>query len=99
LLEPTTVLELECEGDGHPAQRVRHALERQGGHVSWMTAIGIHGGRQRISLRVRMPIGRPPEQILEEAGFPVSACVIAGSRAAYDGTAAASDRRSRFGIT
>jgi acetoin utilization protein AcuB len=83
-LEPTTVLELECEGDADAAARVRHLLERHGGRVSWMTAIGVHGGRQRISIRVLMPIGRTPEQILEENGFPVSACVIVGSRAGRD---------------
>jgi acetoin utilization protein AcuB len=85
LLEPTTVLDLECDGDGGTAQRIRRLLEGQGGRVSWMTAIGVHGGRQRITLRVRMPLGHAPEQILEEAGYPVSSCVISSARAVRGG--------------
>jgi acetoin utilization protein AcuB len=82
VLEPTTVIELECEDDPGAASRISHLLERHGGRVAWMTAVRTRGGRQRISFRARMPIGSAPEQLLEEAGFPVSSCVMSSGAAA-----------------
>ena len=76
LLDPTTVLEIECEGDPGAASRARSIIERHGGRVAWTTAIGTHGGQQRVGMRVRMPIGQAPEQLLEEAGFRVLSCVM-----------------------
>ena len=74
-LEPTTLIELECD-EGMPAvQRIRALLERKGGHVPWVSAVPGVGGRGRVALRVRMPVGHAPEKILEEAGFPVLSCV------------------------
>jgi acetoin utilization protein AcuB len=82
LLDPTSVLEIECEGDPGAASRARSILERHGGRVAWTTAVGVHGGQQRVGLRVRMPVGHVPEQLLEEAGFRVLSCVISDSAAA-----------------
>jgi acetoin utilization protein AcuB len=78
-LDPTTVLELECPDDPGAAPRVRHILERHGGTVAWMTAVRARGGRQCITLRVRMPLGHSPEQLLEEAGMTVVSCVMSPS--------------------
>ena len=79
LLEPTTLIELECEEGAIPLQRVRRVLESRGGRVAWLsgTPTGAHG--QRVALRVRMPLGRAPERILEEAGFPVLSCITGRS--------------------
>jgi hypothetical protein len=44
-----------------------------------MTAVRARGGRQRITLRVRMPLGHSPEQLLEEAGMTVVSCVMSHS--------------------
>jgi acetoin utilization protein AcuB len=75
VLEPTTLIELECD-EGIPAvQRIRTLLERKGGHVPWVSAVPGAGGRVRVALRVRMPVGHAPERIIEEAGFPVLSCV------------------------
>jgi acetoin utilization protein AcuB len=73
--DPTAVIDLDCEDDPEAAHRVRSLLERHGGTVSWLTAIRTHGGRQRISLRVRLPHAHTPSQMLEEAGFSVVSCV------------------------
>lgn len=75
-LDPTTVLEIECADDPAAATRARQLLERHGGAVAWLTAVRTHGGRERVALRVRMPPGRLPEQLLEEAGFTVVSCVM-----------------------
>ena len=82
VLEPTTTLELECDDDPNAPKRIRHILEHHGGRVAWMTAVRAHGGRQRVNLRVRMPVGHAPERLLEEAGFPVSSCVMGESQPA-----------------
>jgi acetoin utilization protein AcuB len=75
IVEPTTLVEFECD-DGIPgAQRARGILERRGGQVVWMRAAAEPDGRLHVGLRVRASIGYAPEQILEEAGFRVSACV------------------------
>jgi acetoin utilization protein AcuB len=79
LLDPTSVLEIECAGDPGAASRARTILERHGGRVAWTTAVGTHGGQQRVALRVRMPLGHAPEQLLEEAGFTVLSCVMTES--------------------
>lgn len=79
MLDPTTVLELECPEDPGAASRARQLLERHGGRVAWMTAIRARGGRECINLRVRMPPGHAPEQLLEEAGFTVVSCVMSNS--------------------
>lgn len=83
-LDPTTVLEFEGPDDVGAARRARQLLERHGGTVGWLTAVRAHGGRERLALRVRMPPGRPPERLLEEAGFKVLSCIMsptAGVRA------------------
>lgn len=82
VLEPTTLIELECEEGMPPVQRIRALLKRKGGHVPWMSAVPGAGGRARVALRVRMPVGHAPEQILEEAGFPVLSCVTGRTPAA-----------------
>jgi acetoin utilization protein AcuB len=94
LLEPTTVLEIQSDGDDRGAQRIRHLLERHGGRVAWLTDVGSHGGSHRISLRVRMPLGHSPERLLEEAGFQVLSCVIEGrsTTQAKPGSAGAAGR-------
>jgi len=83
MLDPTTAIELECDDDPNAPQRIRGVLERHGGRVAWLTAVRTHGGRQRISFRTRMPIGSAPEQLLEEAGFPVSSCIMRSAEAAH----------------
>ena len=75
-MEPSAVLELECADDPDAPQRMRTLIHRHGGTVSWMTAIRTHGGRQRISARVRMPPAHTPSQLLEEAGFTVTSCLL-----------------------
>jgi acetoin utilization protein AcuB len=75
IVEPTTLVEFECEDGIRGAQRARGLLERRGGQVVWMRAAADPDGRLHVGLRVRVPIGHAPEQILEEAGFRVSACV------------------------
>lgn len=83
MLDPTTAIELECDDDPDAATRIRHLLERHGGRVALLTAVRTHGGRQRISFRARMPVGTAPEQLLEEAGYPVSACIMSSASAAH----------------
>jgi len=78
-LDPTTAIELECDDDPTASGRISALLERHGGRVACLTAIRTHGGRQRISFRTRMPPGSAPEQLLEEAGFPVTSCIITPS--------------------
>lgn len=75
-LYPTTVLELECPADPDAPARVRKVLERHGGRVAWLTAVRPRGERESLSLRVHMPPGPVPEQLLEEAGFTVLSCVM-----------------------
>lgn len=75
-MDPTTVLDLECADDPGAPRRIREILERHGGTVAWMTAIRAHGDRQHVTLRVCMPLGHTPAQLLEEAGFPVASCVM-----------------------
>jgi acetoin utilization protein AcuB len=81
VLEPTTLLEVECDDGLHETQRVRSVLERHGVEVLWMRTACEPDGRVHLALRVRSPLGHVPEQVLEEAGFRVSAC-IAGARQA-----------------
>ncbi|HEY2386537.1 MAG TPA: CBS domain-containing protein [Candidatus Binatia bacterium] len=81
MLDPTTAIELDCDDDPNAPARVRRVLERHGGHIAWLTAVRMHGGRQRISFRTRMPIGTVPEQLLEEAGFPVRSCIMSSAAA------------------
>jgi acetoin utilization protein AcuB len=90
ILEPTTLLEVECD-DGLPeAQRVRSVLERHGVEVLWMRTASEPDGRVHLALRVRSPLGHVPEQTLEEAGFRVSSCIAGGGRATQpDGSDAA----------
>jgi acetoin utilization protein AcuB len=79
VLDPTTAIEVECDDDPTAPGRISALLERHGGRVACLTAIRTHGGRQRISFRTRMPVGSVPEQLLEEAGFPVTSCIISSS--------------------
>ena len=81
VLDPTTVLEIDCDEDPGGPKRARQVIERHGGKVAWMTAVRVHGGRQRVNLRVRMPIGHAPERLLEEAGFTVTSCLMGVSQA------------------
>lgn len=76
LMDPTTLLELDCEDDPDALRRVRQVVERHGGMVARMTAIRVHGARQRVTLRVHMPLGQTPALMLEEAGFKVTSCVM-----------------------
>jgi len=76
VLEPTTLIDLECEEGVEPLQRIRRTLESRGGHVPWISGVPDGHGRQRVALRVRMPAGRAPERILEEAGFEPLSCII-----------------------
>ena len=80
-LEPTTVIEVLCDAGAETPARIRHLLERHGGIVAWMTAIRAHGDRQTVHLRVRMPPGHSPEQLLEEAGMTVVSCIMTPSTA------------------
>jgi acetoin utilization protein AcuB len=86
VLEPTTLIEIDCEEGGETVARVRTILEARGGRVPWISAIPGGGGRHRVALRVRMPIGHIAEQILEEAGFRVTASI--SGRAAGGGSTA-----------
>lgn len=97
LMDPTTVLALDCEDDPDAPRRIRQVVERHGGMVAYMTAIRAHGGRQHVTLRVRMPIGQTPALMLEEAGFTVTSCVTSRADVPTDGraTTAASARASR----
>jgi acetoin utilization protein AcuB len=79
MLDPTTAIELECDDDPDAPARVRQVLESHGGRVALLTAIRTHGGRQRISFRARMPLGAPPDRLLEEAGYPVSSCIMSSA--------------------
>jgi acetoin utilization protein AcuB len=84
ILEPTTLIELECEDGIRGAQRARSVLEHHGARVIWMRTAAGSDGRLHLALRVRSATGHAPEQILEEAGFRVSLCVVGRT-----GTAAA----------
>jgi acetoin utilization protein AcuB len=80
-LDPTMVLEIECPDDAGAARRARQILQRHGGTVAWLTAVRTHGGRERLALRVRMPPGHPPEQLLSEAGFTIVSCTMTSESA------------------
>jgi acetoin utilization protein AcuB len=82
VMDPTTVLELECTDDAGAPARARHLVERHGGTVAWMTATRAHGGRQQITLRLRMPLAHSPSMMFEEAGFIVTSCVTGRAAAA-----------------
>jgi acetoin utilization protein AcuB len=75
VVDPTSVLELDCEDDPAAPRRIRQLVERHGGAVAWMTAIRSHGGRQQVTLRLRMPQAHTPSQMFEEAGFVVKSCL------------------------
>jgi acetoin utilization protein AcuB len=91
VVEPTTMIELECEDGMRGAQRARGVLERHGAHVLWMQAVAEASGRLRVRFRVRAPIGHAPEQVLEEAGFRVSLCYTGGTRKAGEKAKGAPD--------
>ncbi len=75
-MDPTVALDLECADDVDATRRVRQLVQRYGGIVRWLTVIRAHGGRQRITLRVQMPLGQTPSQLFEEAGFTVMSCIM-----------------------
>jgi len=75
LLEPETFIDLECEAGHKPLQRIRTITERHGGRITWMSGVPDTRGRQYVALRVRMPAGKAPERMLEEAGFETRSCV------------------------
>ena len=79
VVEPTTMLDLECADGMRGVQRARAVIERQQGQILWMRATVEPTGRLRLRLRVRTDIGHAPEQALEEAGFHVASCIIAGA--------------------
>ena len=79
VLEPETFIDLECEEGDAPLQRIRTVLERHRGRIIWISAIPSVPGMQYVALRVRMPAGRPPERLLEEAGFQTLACFTGGA--------------------
>jgi acetoin utilization protein AcuB len=76
VLEPTTLLELECDDGVRGVKRARSVLEHHGVRVIWMRAGAGGDGRLHLALRVRSASGQSPVQILEEAGFRVSFCVV-----------------------
>lgn len=75
LLEPTTLIEVECDGGDAPLRRIRTVLEDSGGHIFWMSRVADPNGGQCVTLRLRMPPGHLAEQLLEEAGFVVVSCI------------------------
>jgi acetoin utilization protein AcuB len=92
VVEPTTLLEVECDEGLPEARRARRVLERHGADVLWMRTTCEPDGRVRLALRLRSPLGQVPEQVLEEAGFRVSSCIAGGPQAmqpsGWDGMAA-----------
>jgi acetoin utilization protein AcuB len=78
VVEPTTLLEVECDEGIREMERARRELERRGAHVLWMRTACEPHGRVHAALRVRAPLGCAPERVLEEAGFRVSLCVTGG---------------------
>src|SRR5207244_9622795 len=75
VVEPTTLLEVECDDGIREMERVRSTLARRGVRVLWIRTISEPNGRMHAALRVRAPLGCAPEQVLEEAGFRISLCV------------------------
>lgn len=75
VLEPTTLIDVECPDGLRDAQRAHGVLERHGAKVLWMRSTSDPARGARATFRVRAPIGTVPEQALEEAGFGVSACI------------------------
>jgi acetoin utilization protein AcuB len=71
LFEPTTLIEVQCDEGAGQLARIRNVLESRAGRVPWLSAAPDGRGLQHVALRVRMPIGRSPEQLLEDAGFRV----------------------------
>jgi len=90
VMDPTSVLELECDDDPAATRHARQLVERHGGSVAWMTAVRVNGGRQHLTLRIRMPLAHTPTEMFEEAGFTVASCVM--GRAATAGDRASSQR-------
>jgi len=83
VLEPTTMIEVECAEGGNEVERVRSVIEKHGGWVPWISGAPDGTGRQIVALRLRMPVGCSPEQLLEEAGFQllssISGSVVAAA--------------------
>lgn len=75
LLEPTTLIDVECDEGDASLERIRAILERHGGRISRISGAPVGHGLQRVALQVRMPAGRVPERMLEEAGFQALSCV------------------------
>ncbi len=80
LLEPTTVVDVECPDGMSEALRARSVLERHGCEVLWMRSATDPQGGAHMTLRVRASRGRAPEQLLEETGFRVSSCLMGNGR-------------------
>jgi acetoin utilization protein AcuB len=76
IMDPATVLELECDDDPEAPRKIRSLVERHGGSVMWLTASRTHAGRQRVTLRIRMPLAHTPSRLLEEAGYTVTSCLM-----------------------
>src|SRR5204862_451057 len=88
VVEPTTLLEVECDDGIREMERVRSTLDRRGARVLWIRTVSEPDGRVHVALRVRAPLGCAPEQVLEEAGFRISLCVTGAKRPHRDhGTA------------
>ena len=81
VLEPTTLIELECAAGAEEIARIRRVVDKHGGRVVWLSTAPSEDGGQRVALRVRTAVGRSPEQDLEEAGFRVVASISGRSGA------------------
>jgi acetoin utilization protein AcuB len=75
-IDPVSVLELECDDDPDAHHKLRALVERRGGTVLWLTSVRAQGGRQRITVRLRMPLAHTPSYLFEEAGFSVTSCLL-----------------------
>jgi len=86
ILEPTTLLEVQCADGMRDVQRAEHALARAGASVLWRQTSPEPGGALRLRIRLRSPVGHAPEQTLAEAGLPVVLCVLGGGAGAARGS-------------
>ncbi len=80
VLEPTTLLEIDCDDGLREMERARRILEQRGAQVLWTRTDCESSGRVHCAIRVRSPRGCAPERLLEEAGFRVSLCVTGANR-------------------
>jgi len=74
-LQPTTEIELLCDEGVKALERIRAVIEGNYGRILNLSGVPESNRQQLITLWVRMPVGHLPEQLLEEAGFRVLACI------------------------